>query len=122
MLYGRSRLVNVDPRLIALAERVGAGMDIDVAQGARSVADEQKDIDEGRSHLTDPMHSKHVIGPTRPLALALDLTFYPVNWDDHAAFVRLADVVKATAQVLGTPISWGGDWPHPFDFDHFELV
>lgn len=121
MLYGRSRLANVHPLLVTLVERVGAGMDVNVAQGARPVEDEQADIDAGRSHLKDPWDSKHVIGPKRPLAEAVDLTFYPVDWNDHQAFVRLADVVKATAQELGITISWGGDWARPFDFDHFEL-
>lgn len=127
MIYGESRLKNVHPDLVKLVHAVGdnppvgPSVDIEVVQGARSVADEQRDIDAGVSHLSDPMHSKHVIGPGRPLAEAVDLALYPVVWTDHLSFVKMSNLMKQAAKALSIQISWGGDWPHPFDFDHIEL-
>jgi len=121
-VWGSHRLTNVDPDLVRVVDLVGSRRDVCVAQGARSVADEQHAIDTGRSHLSDPLNSLHVIEPgVRDLALAVDLTPWPVNWQDHQSFVALAADVKAAAAELGVePFSWGGDWPHAFDFDHYQ--
>jgi hypothetical protein len=116
------RLVNVHPDLVRLVEDVGADHEIAVQGGARTVEEEQRLIDAGVSHLKDPRDSLHVIDALlRPEALAVDLTFWPAAWNDKAAFVRLGALVKSRAAALGiTPFSWGGDWPRPFDFDHFQ--
>jgi D-alanyl-D-alanine carboxypeptidase len=121
-VWGSHRLTSVDPDLVRVVELVGSRRDVCVAQGARSVADEQDAINRGASHLRDPMDSLHVINPgVRDYALAVDLTPWPVDWQNHQSFVDLAADVKAAAAELGvTPFSWGGDWVHPFDFDHFQ--
>jgi len=126
-LYGHS-IARVDPSLVRVVALVSTRRDLFVVQADRTVADEQRDIDRGVSHLTDPKDSYHVIVPgVRPYALAVDLAAYtgdphaPVNWRDHQAFADLAVDVKAAAGELGvTPFSWGGDWPRPFDFDHYQ--
>src|SRR5437899_12949534 len=97
----------------------------------------------GHSKLTDPYDSKHVVGPKRPLSLAVDVAPYPVVWpnppggswsvgDLHALgrFYYFAGVVKTRALALGIPLRWGGDWDGDNDvfdqtFDdlvHFEIV
>lgn len=120
-LYGIPKLDGVHPDLCRLVEDVGAQRDIQVIQGARSVADEEADIAVGRSALKDPTHSKHVIVPgVRDLAEAVDLTPYPVNWMDIPAFKDLGAFVKARAVALGIAIVWGGDWLSLHDYDHFE--
>lgn len=123
MLYHDERLANVDPALVALVQDVGAQRDVIVIQGARPLAEEQADIAAGRSSLTNPLDSKHVIDPTlRPLALAVDMAPYPVDWSDIPAFQGLGTFVKERAVALNTGIAWGGDWVHLHDFDHFELT
>lgn len=121
-VFGQHRLVDVDPDLVAVITLVGTRRDVCVMQGGRSIADEQADIDKGVSHLKDPKDSYHVIIPgVRDKALAVDLTPWPVNWQDHQSFVDLSVDVKSAAAELGVePFSWGGDWPHPFDFDHYQ--
>ena len=121
MLHHAERLANVDPRLVAVIQAAGEQTECVVLEGARTVADEQKAIDTGHSKLKDPMHSKHVIGPGRPLALAVDLAPIPVNWDDLDAFRQLSVVVLGCAANLNTPVTWGGTWTTLKDFPHYEL-
>lgn len=121
-----SRLENVHRDLVRLVWDIGTQRDIDVAAGARSLADEQHDIDTGRSHLHDPANSKHVLVPgVREVAEAVDVTPHPVNWADIPAFIDLGHAFKARAQELSIPLKWGGDFNGPdkgFDYDHFELT
>ena len=133
-LRGLQLLVQVHPDLCRLVEDVGAQRDIQVVQGARSIADEQKAIDTGHSALKDPTSSKHVIVPgIRDVAEAVDITpypvnwmdlpaLYPVNWMDLPAFKDMGAFVKERAADLGIPILWGGDFRSLHDYDHFELV
>lgn len=122
-VHGAARLDRVDPDLCVLVAHVGAFHEIVVVQGARSIADEQADIYAGRSHLHDPRNSLHVLVPgVRENALAVDLARWSLNWNDHQAFVDLSVIVKDEADKMGMRISWGGDWVHPFDFDHYERV
>ncbi|MBB1175118.1 M15 family peptidase, partial [Klebsiella pneumoniae] len=44
-----------------------------------------------------------------------------IPWNDWEQFRRLADVVKACAAELGTPVEWGGDWKSLKDGPHFQL-
>ena len=129
-VYHWSRLELCDPDLVRLAYDVGLSRDVDVSQGARSLADEQADILAGRSHLKNPADSKHVIVPgVRLVAEAIDLTPHPVDWNDHQSFVDLAAFVKERALALGiNNLVWGGAWDGTpnrpgqlMDLDHFQL-
>jgi peptidoglycan L-alanyl-D-glutamate endopeptidase CwlK len=45
-----------------------------------------------------------------------------LDWDNEAAYKKLAAHIKAKAAALNTPISWGGDWQgNLYDTPHFEL-
>lgn len=110
--------------------------------GARSEAEEQKAIDTGHSKLKNPMESKHVIGPGRPLSEALDAAPFPVIWPEinmqrlgeyvHTVgrFYHFAGYVLSVASELHIPIRWGGDWNRDLiftdqtfdDLDHFEVI
>jgi len=121
-VYGASRLAQVDPDLVRLVVAVGVDRHVQVIAGARTIAEEQSAINSGHSHLKNAVDSYHVLIPgTRPLALAVDLAPWPVNWANRQSFLDLGAAVKAKAAALGvTPFSWGGDWPHPFDWGHFQ--
>ena len=138
----RSRLATCDPRLVRLFEDVVTVYDCSVECGARSVDEQLAAIASGHSKLTDPFASLHVVGPARPLALAVDVAPYPVVWPDmktmkvreyvHAIgrFYHFAGVVRECARLMSLPIRWGGDWDSDLDFndqtfddlDHFEIV
>ncbi len=118
-LYGASRLASVHADLVRLVYDIGSAHDVQVVVGARSLADEQVAIATGHSQLKDPTHSLHVIIPgLRPLALAVDIAPWPVNWKDIDGFKALAALVQARATTLEIGIRWGGGWG---DYDHFEL-
>ena len=128
-----TKLNTCDPRLVQLFLEVIKTYNCVVLAGARSIAEEQANIDKGTSKLTNPMDSKHVVDPaTRPLALAADVAPYTdiltVDWNDKPRFYHFAGYVKRTAEQLGLIIRWGGAWkgtlnkPGDFnDLDHFEL-
>lgn len=117
------RLAMVHPQLVRLFTDMGkGGVDLIVIQGARTIAEEQADMASGHSALTNPMDSKHVIGPGRPLARAVDVAPYPVDWNNTQRFQALASNVKAAADAIGLQIVWGGDWQTLKDLDHYELA
>jgi hypothetical protein len=123
MIHGAAKLEGVHPDLVRLFNDVGSQRDIWIAEGARSRESERADILAGRSGLKDPSHSKHVIVPGfRDLAAAVDVTPFPVNWNDIPAFKSLGAFVKDRAVALGISITWGGDWVTLHDFDHFEMA
>ena len=68
------------------------------------------------------MQSKHVIGPDRPLAQAVDLAPVPLDWKDIPAFEQLGKDVQTAADELGIAIVWGGTWTHLRDYPHFQLA
>ena len=63
-------------------------------------------------------------------SMAVDVTPYPVVWDDRERQTLFAGFVLATAKVMGLGLRWGGDWSMDFqvkdnrfdDLVHFELV
>ena len=116
------RLTNVEPQLVALVTDVGMARDIIVLQGARTVAEELEAIASHHSALRDPMHSKHVISDTRPLAQAVDIGPWPLDWKDIASFQELGAFMKERALALHTPIQWGGEWVHLKDYVHYEMI
>lgn len=70
--------------------------------------------------------SKHNSQPSK----AVDVSPYPINWNNKEGFYHFAGFVRATAQQMGIKIRWGGDWNGNFDlkdqnfFDlpHFEIL
>ena len=68
--------------------------------------------------------------PTRVPSLAVDVTPYPVVWDDRERQTLFAGYVLATAKAMGVSLRWGGDWDSDTEvrdngFDdlvHFEIV
>lgn len=127
-LYHAERLANVHPDLIRLLTDAGqGGLDLTVIQGARSLEQEQAAMATGHSALKDPMSSKHVIGPGRPQALAVDVAPFdhpptPDDWKNIPAFEAMGSNLKALADTIGVAIHWGGDWTSLKDFDHIELA
>jgi hypothetical protein len=130
-----AKLETCDPRLVALFQEVVKTYDCQVEQGARTVQEEQADIDRGVSRLTDPWQSKHVVDPTDPtkrqVSDAADVAPYPVDWRLSWRFCHFAGYVLATAERMGISIRWGGAWNGPYqvnplghfnDLGHFELI
>jgi hypothetical protein len=87
--------------------------------GARSVEESAANIKAGRSKLKNPYNSKHVIGPKRPKAEAIDV--YPtapgLALDDPHSYDHVRSAMKEAALEEGVSLfnggeKWGWDWPH----------
>lgn len=61
---------------------------------------------------------------------AVDLAPFPIDWNDHGRFDRLANLMFRAASIEGVAIRWGADWDRDgrarergeSDSPHFELV
>ena len=87
-----------------------------VAEGLRSVEQQQEKINQGRSSLNDPRTSKHVQG------IAVDIIDSRYGWGGPAAdldFEFWNDLGEAAREV---GLVWGGDWKSFRDVAHVEDV
>lgn len=118
VLSARSRreLATCHEDLRRLFKAVNEEIPLEVICGHRGKAAQNQAYAEGRSKFAWP-NSRHNSLPSE----AVDVCPLPIDWNDTAAFKRLAEVVKTTALKLGIEITWGGDW-RMRDLVHFELA
>ena len=99
-------------------------VDCSVLEGHRDEYRQNKLFDEGKTKVKFPM-GRHNSSPSR----AVDVTPYPVDWDDRERQTLFAGFVLGIARNMGIKLRWGGDWDQDFqvvdnrfdDFPHFEL-
>jgi hypothetical protein len=124
----RKRLTRVDSRLVRVVTRAALdnpGLFFVDKNAARDVATERILIAGGHSRLKDPYHSKHVVGPQRPLSHAVDL--YPMGYADltqvpHEAYAHVAAAIKMAAAAECVPVEWGWEIWNGFDAPHHQLA
>lgn len=100
-------------------------IDCSVLEGHRSQERQDKLFDEKKTKVKFP-NGRHNSNPSK----ALDVTPYPVNWNDRERQTLFAGFVLGLAKGMGITLRWGGDWDRDFqvadngfdDFPHFELV
>jgi len=113
-------LVGLDPTfaqkirqiLSRLAEK---GWQPRVAEGLRSLEQQQKKIDQGRSSLKNPRNSKHIQGT------AVDIIDSRYGWQGPASDLNFQfwnDLGEAAKEV---GLTWGGNWKTFKDVAHVEL-
>ncbi len=90
--------------------------DFAIICGHRDEIDQTKAFLSGKSKLQWP-HSRHNSTPSE----AVDIVPFPVNWEDEAAFKKLAELLQAVALHHGIRLTWGGEWKMR-DLVHFELT
>ncbi len=122
-----SRLQTLDPdlaRVITTAMNFQV-MDFAILCGMRTVQEQEVLFKTGKSRT---LKSKHL--PNRNnQSEAIDVAPWPVDWNDHCGFHRLAGVIQAAAAIENVPLRWGGDWDRDndtrdqsfIDLPHFEL-
>lgn len=111
-----SDLVKVVRRALAMSE-----IDFSVIEGLRTKERQAQLFKQG---ATKTLNSRHLTGH------AVDIVPYPLDWNDIAAFGKLAKAMFAAAKELKIPIRWGGDWNRNgrsddetfYDGPHFELL
>ena len=120
-----SNLTTCDTRLQRLFQRVVRDFDCTILEGHRNKDRQNQMVEEGKSQVRWP-GGKHNTLPS----LAIDVTPYPIVWDDRERQTLFAGFVLATAKAMGIDLRWGGDWDSDTEvgdnrFDdlvHFEIV
>ena len=121
----QGKLETCDKRLQSICNLVIEHYDFSVLEGHRSGARQDELFRQGKSKLRAGQ-SKHNASPS----MAVDISPYPIDWNDSKRFYLLAGMIFQAAYDLGIKIRWGGDWDRDWDHSdqgfmdlpHFELV
>lgn len=126
----KERLASCHPDLQLIFNKVIEYVDCSVLEGHRGEERQNKFFDEGKSKVKFP-NGRHNANPS----MAVDVTPYPVDWDDRERQTLFAGFVLGVARMLldngevSHNLRWGGDWDMDYqvmdnrfdDFPHFEL-
>ena len=120
----KSRLSTCDERLQEVFTEVVKHVDCSILEGHRSKERQNKLYDEGRTKVKYP-NGRHNSSPSK----AVDVTPYPVDWEDRERQTLFAGFVIGIGRSMGYNLRWGGDWDMDFqvmdnrfdDFPHFEI-
>jgi len=120
----KERLSSCDERLQDVFNEVINYVDCSILEGHRSKERQNKLYDENRTKVKYP-NGRHNSSPSK----AVDVTPYPVDWEDRERQTLFAGFVLGLARNMGIRLRWGGDWDMDFqvmdnrfdDFPHFEV-
>ena len=120
----KKRLSTCDQRLQDVFNEVIKHVDCSILEGHRSKERQNKLYDEKRTKVKYP-NGRHNSSPSK----AVDVTPYPVDWEDRERQTLFAGFVLGIARGMGYKLRWGGDWDQDFqvmdnrfdDFPHFEI-
>ena len=121
----KKRLETAHPQLQEIFNEVVKVIDCSVLEGHRGEELQNKYFNEGKSKVKFP-DGRHNKLPS----LAVDVTPYPVDYNDRERQTLFAGYVLGVASQMGLNVRWGGDWNKDFsvadnrfdDFPHFELL
>ena len=121
----KGRLSSCDDRLQEVFKEVVKTFDCSILQGHRGKKEQDLYFNTGRSKVKYP-NGRHNAKPSK----AVDVTPYPVDWNDRERQTLFAGYVLGIAKGMGITLRWGGDWDRDFevkdnsfdDFPHFEVV
>jgi peptidoglycan L-alanyl-D-glutamate endopeptidase CwlK len=123
------QLETCDPRLQRLFNEVIKYWDCTILEGHRSQTRQDELYARGRTAPGDIVTwvrtGKHNMVPS----LAVDVTPYPIDWNNHDRLVAFAGFVLGISKMLDLKIRWGGDWNRNLnpedekspDLPHFEI-
>ena len=120
----KGRLSTCDERLQKVFNEVIKYVDCSILEGHRNEERQNKLFEEGKTKVKYPK-GRHNSSPSR----AVDVTPYPVDWDDRERQTLFAGFVLGIARSMDIKLRWGGDWDMDFqvmdnrfdDFPHFEI-
>ena len=101
----KARLATCDEDLQELFEEVVKIFDCTVLCGHRGEKDQNEAYEKGNSKVKYP-HGRHNAKPSN----AVDVTPYPVDYENTDRHYYFGGYVLATAEKLGLKVRWGGDW------------
>ena len=125
--FGKSskkRLNTCDDKLQKVFNEVIKHVDCSILEGHRDKDRQNKLYEEGKTKVKYP-NGRH----NRQPSSAVDVTPYPVDWEDRERQTLFAGFVIGVASQMNINLRWGGDWDQDFqvvdnrfdDFPHFEL-
>ena len=103
--------IHIDLYEVVFLARLLSEVPFEITDGLRTIEEQRDYFNNGFSKT---MRSKHLDG------LAVDVVPIPVTWEPEA-FYPIAEAMFKAADILDTPIVWGGDWRTFKDYPHFEL-
>lgn len=117
------KLNTCHPNLVRLFKEVSQGFNCTVLEGHRSVERQYELWITGQSKVKVSHHQSEP-------SMAIDVTPYPIDWDDYDRHYLFAGYVLGAASRLGIKVRWGGDWDGDKDLKdqkfndlvHFELA
>ena len=120
-----AKLATCDPLLQRVFYEVVNNFDCTILEGYRDKDRQNQMVAEAKSQVRWP-DGKHNTVPS----CAVDVTPYPIQWEDRERQTLFAGYVLATAKAMGISLRWGGDWDRDTEvrdntFDdlvHFEIV
>lgn len=118
-------LADAHPDLQRLFNEVVKYVDCTILESHRGQERQVEMFETGRSKVTWPF-SKHNTIPS----VAVDVAFYPVEWENWKKWYFFGGFVKGMAGAMGIQVRWGGDWNSNnvftdqqfHDMPHFELL
>jgi len=121
----KERLATCHEDLQKVFNEVIKYIDCSILEGHRSEERQNKLYEEGKTKVKYPK-GRHNSDPSN----AVDVTPYPVDWDDRERQTLFAGFVLGIARSMDIRLRWGGDWDMDFqvmdnrfdDFPHFELI
>lgn len=120
------KLLWCDQRIIAFTKIIQRQfIDCHVAVGYRDQADQHLAYTSGHSHDDWPASKHNCVDMGKPESLAVD--FFMLGSDSHAYFLEnyyqnIDNYYRLNPTLfIGYEITWGGEWAHLKDFDHFEI-
>ena len=97
----RERLKGVDTRLINVLNELIKMMDVTIIEGVRTKERQAELLKQG---ATKVKYSKHMEGK------AVDLSPYPIDWENRDGFYYMGGMIRGIAKQLGLKVRFGGDW------------
>lgn len=111
------RLSQCHPDLQLVFNYVIRHRDCSVLVGHRNQKDQTIAFNKKFSRLQWP-NSKHNKKPSD----AIDVSPYPLDWNDEQSFYYFAGYVMGAAEMLGVKLRWGGDWDNDTDLHDQKLM
>ena len=125
----KSRLATCDQKLQDVFNEVIKYVDCSILEGHRGKERQNDLFNKGRTKVKYP-NGRQNASPSK----AVDVTPYPVDWEDRERQTLFAGFVLGIARGMGIKLRWGGNWDmyeekgrwevkdNRFDdFPHFEI-
>lgn len=119
------KLNTCHPDIQKVFKEVIKHIDCTILEGVRTKEKQEELV---RSGMSQTMNSKHLV-QLDGYSHAVDVSIYPIDWNNKERFILFAGFVLGIAQGMGIKLVWGGDWNRDFNtkdhsfFDgpHFQL-